>query len=168
MILIQAYILFSSIILLRGIGLDRLMICAHAPFDFFYYIRNFVIAILASGIAYFFMKVTQRFIPLVPFILITLLLLLDILADVLFKNKTRAPHEKNFSYGIPLLALFESYSLLSLCIIVFGAFVCLLFYEILLKSINKIVSERATNYYMRLASLSLISLGIITALLSAL
>lgn len=168
MLLINIYTFFSSIVLMRGIGLERLMIFSHYKFDVFYYIKNFVLAFVGTIPAYFFSKIAGRFLPLVPFFLILVLFLLDLLCDQFLQKKSLAPNEKNFTYGISLLALFECYSFFSLVLLLLAGFISLIFYDILLKSINKIIASRNTNYYLRLGSLSLISLGIIVAMISIL
>lgn len=170
MILLLIYGFISAIVLTRGIGLERLLIFSKAKFDIFYYIRNFVIALLASYITYIYMitAITSWLLFLLPLVLLGSLLFLEWIEEKLFKIKTLAKKEKNFLYGISLLAVFEAHSFASVIVLLPVGFLSLMFCDVLLKAINKVLASRPTNYYLRLVSLSLISLGIISAIISAL
>lgn len=166
MTLLVMYSFVSAIILERGVGIERLMIFSNSSFDVFYYLKNFFITVFVSVLSYFFLNLPHRFLNLLPLFLIVLFLILELFVQKFFTRKSLAQKEKNFVYGITLLSIFESYSLFSLIVFLFVGFLSMMLFDVLLKSIHKTICERSTNYYLRLAPLSLISLGIIVTVFS--
>lgn len=168
MLLIIVYGFVSSIVLVCGIGLERLIIFSRNKFDILYYTRNFLISLLSTTLIYLFSNIfAGRLLKFMPFCLIGLLALVDKLANNIFNDKSLAPLEKNFLVGISLFAFFEAYSLLSLITILSTGFLSLIICDILVKAFYLILKQRSANYYLKLIPLILVFLGLLTVVFSS-
>lgn len=168
--MILVFSLLFFITLVCGIGLERALIFSRIKFDFWFYGKNFCLAILTSSPVYFLQKYFFSLIDIlffVPFVLIGFILFANLLVSKIFEEKSLAKKEMNFLIGISLFALFEASSFVGLLLIIVVGFLSLLICELLLKAFMQLIAKRNANYYLKLGSLSLVMLGMITLVIAA-
>lgn len=162
MLLVIYYGILCSVILEHAVGLERLFIFSHSSFDWFYYLKNFFLSLIAALISFLFLRILPSiFLYCIPLLCIVVLRALETTVSLLFKKKSIAENEKNFLYGITMFALFQAYDVASLIVIIITGFLSLMVCDIILKSMNRLIADRKSNYYMKLGVLSLMCVGII-------
>lgn len=168
--MILVFSLLFFITLVCGIGVERALIFSRSNFDLWFYGRNFCLSVLGTSLIYFLQKYFFAPVDLlffIPFLLIGFLLLANLLVSQIFEEKTLAKKEINFLVGISLFALFEASSFFNLILIIVVGFLSLLLCELLLKAFTALVAKRRASYYLKLGSLSLIMLGMISLIIAA-
>ena len=166
--MVVVYSFIFSIVLVHGLGLERVLMHSHSKFDLKYYVKNFCLVLFIAVITYILQKyIFFNFLYFMPFVATALFFAADILLAKIFPHAVIGKYEKNFSFGLLLFVLFEATSLLQLLIIIIVGFVSLFLCEYIAKACNAIMPQRNVNYYLRLASLSMIMLGLMTLVINA-
>ena len=159
--MVVVYSFIFSIVLVHGLGLERVLMHSHSKFDLKYYVKNFCLVLFIAVITYLLQKyIFFNFLYFMPFVATALFFAADILLAKIFPHAVIGKYEKNFSFGLLLFVL-------QLLIIIVVAFVSLFLCEYIAKACNAIMPQRNVNYYLRLASLSMIMLGLMTLVINA-
>lgn len=160
--------LLFSIVLIYGIGLERVLLFAHRPFDWRYYAKNFCLVLAVSSAGYFLQKyVFFNLLFFMPFVLAAIFFASEFLLSKIIPQTSIGKQEKNITFGLSLFALFEAPSFLDLLTVIAVGFISLMVCTCFLNSYNRITAQRNTNYYQRLASLSLIMLGLMMLIITS-
>lgn len=168
------YIFVSPFMFIYGIGLERLSILSgnnlkHVHF----YLRNFIFVFLSSTTSYFFFYLCVKPLQITfifPLILVAILFFFERVVIYLYEGFVDATpqiaeHEKLFTFGTVILALYESTSYIEVLLVITISFLFMFFFHGMLKAIRKRIDVFNIENKWKNLPLLLISFGIVTSAL---
>lgn len=168
------YVLISPFMFIYGIGLERLSILSannlkHTHF----YLKNLIFVFLSSTVSYFLFNLCLKpfqFTFIFPLILLAILFFFEKGVVYLYERFVDATpqiaeHEKIFTFGTVIIALYESSSYIEILLVIVISFLFMLFFHALLKAIRKRIDAFNIENRWKSLPLLLISFGIITSAL---
>jgi len=168
------YIFVSPFIFIYGIGLERLSILSGNNLNHVhFYLRNLIFVFLSSTVSYFLFNfcITPLHLSFIfPLILVFILFFFEkgviYLYEGFIDSRTQiAGHEKVFTFGTVILALYESASYVEVLLILAISFLFMIFFHVILKAIRKRMDVFNIENRWKSLPLLLISFGVITSAL---
>ena len=157
------YIFVSPFIFIYGIGLERLSILSGNNLNHIhFYLRNLIFVFLSSTVSYFLFNFCITPLHLSFIFEKGVIYLYEGFID----SRTQiAEHEKVFTFGTVILALYESASYVEVLLILAISFLFMIFFHVILKAIRKRMDVFNIENRWKSLPLLLISFGVITSAL---
>lgn len=168
------YSLISPFMFIYGIGLERLAILSGNSLNHLhFYLKNLIFVFLSSTLSYFLFNFCLKPLHITfifPLILLAILFFFEKGVVYLYQGFINysvqiAEHEKVFTFGTVIFALYESASYIEVLLIVAISFLSMIFFHAILKAIRKRIDVFDIENRWRSLPLLLISFGIITSAL---
>lgn len=166
------YIFISPFMFIYGIGLERLSILsANNLSHLHFYLKNFIFVFLSSTASYFLFNFCLKPLHLFfisPFVFTFILFFFEkgvlyLYEGLLDATVQIAEHEKVFTFGTVIFALYESVSYIEVLLVISISFLFMLFFHITLKAIRKRIDIFDIENRWKSLPLLLISFGMITS-----
>ena len=168
------YILISPFMFMYGIGLERLSILSGNTLNHsHFYLKNLIFVFLSATVSYFLfyfcIKPLQLFLVF-PLLFIAILFFFEKGVVYLYDGFVGSTaeigkHEKIFTFGTIVFALYESASYIEVLLIIAISFLSMLFFHVMLKAIRKRIDVFNIENRWKSLPLLLISFGIVASAL---
>lgn len=168
------YTLISPFMFIYGIGLERLAILsANSLNHLHFYLKNFIFVFISSTVSYFLFNFCLKPLHLsfiFPLVFISILFFFEKGVIYLYEgffdaSPQIAEHEKVFTFGTVIFALYESTSYVEVLLVISISFLFMLFFSAILKAIRKRIDVFDIENRWKSLALLLISFGIINSAL---